>query len=132
MAERRSTVFRKALRALAIAARERVLGPRLPWKEGELVDVSFGEHGGGQAAVGVTVLEAAKSFRISLDHFCGGRCSCGTCRVVVHGEKTHLSPIDLNEEVVLGATAVKRGDRLACQARIHGPVELEIPRFFNA
>ena len=132
MAERRSTVVRRALRALALRLRERIAGPRLPWKTGDLVDISFGDRGGGKAPVGVTVLQAAKDLRISLDHFCGGRCSCGTCRVVVHGERTHLSAMDLNEEVVLGATAVRRGDRLACQAVIHGPVEVEIPRFFNA
>jgi len=97
-----------------------------------LVHISFGDKGGGEVPVGITVLQAAKQLRISLDHFCGGRCSCGTCRVVVHGERTHLSPPDLNEEVVLGATAMKRGDRLACQAIVHGPIELEIPRFFNA
>lgn len=97
-----------------------------------MVEVSFGEHGQGGAIVGQTVLEAAKALRIDIDHFCGGRCSCGTCRVLVHGERIHLAPMDLNEEVVLGSDAVARGDRLACQAVIHGPIELEIPRFFNA
>ena len=105
---------------------------KLPYEEGQLVEVDFGERGGGQVRVGQTLLEAAKDLRIDIDYFCGGRCSCGTCRVKVLGNPRHLSRRDLNEEVVLGIQAVERGDRLACQARIRGPIEVEIPRFFNA
>ncbi|MCP4803952.1 MAG: (2Fe-2S)-binding protein [Proteobacteria bacterium] len=132
MAESVSSRIRRALRGIAKKARERAVGPRLPWSEGDVVAVQFGDRGEGTALVGQTVLEAAKNLRIDIDSFCGGRCSCGTCRVRVTGERVHLAPMDLNEEVVLGSDAVARGDRLACQARIHGPIEVEIPAFFNA
>ncbi len=133
MADRPS--IRRALRGLADKLkdqlRDRMSGP-LQWSEGELVSVDFGELGSGQGRVGQTLLEAAKDLRIDIDHFCGGRCSCGTCRVKVLGDPRHLSRRDLNEEVVLGIQAQERGDRLACQARVLGPIEVEVPRFFNA
>lgn len=110
--------------------RERVQGGRLP--DGTLVEVSFGVHGEGQAEVGWTLLQAAKEMRVDIDHFCGGRCSCSTCRVVVpESSRAMLSRRDLNEEAVLGPKAAGRGDRLACQARILGPVTVAIPATFN-
>ena len=115
---------------LSKRVRDRVQGGRLP--DGTLVQVSFGAHGEGQAEVGWTVLQAAKEMRVDIDHFCGGRCSCSTCRVVVPEEfQAMLSRRDLNEEAVLGPKAVERGDRLACQARILGPVSVKIPTTFN-
>ncbi len=110
--------------------RDRVQGGRLP--DGTPVDVSFGVYGEGQGEVGWTLLQAAKEMRVDIDHFCGGRCSCSTCRVTVAPEfAAMLSRRDLNEEAVLGPKAVQRGDRLACQARILGPVKVDIPTTFN-
>ena len=34
------------------------------------------------------------------------------------------------EELVLGMDAVARGDRLACQAQVLGPVEVVVPEWF--
>ena len=98
-------------------------------KPGTPVTVRFGSRDAGPGKVGQTLLEAAKAQRVDIDSFCGGRCSCGTCRVkVLHGK---LVPMDLNEEVVLGAASVKKGYRLACQARLQGDVEVEVPEFFG-
>lgn len=122
-------VFSRGKR-LSQRVRDRVQGGRLP--DGTLVDVSFGVYGEGQAEVGWTLLAAAKEMRVDIDHFCGGRCSCSTCRVVVPEEfRAMLSRRDLNEETVLGPKAAERGDRLACQARILGPVTVSIPTTFN-
>lgn len=108
---------------------EKVKGPEYP--DGTPVQVEFIGRAAGEAPVGVTVLEAAKRIDVDIDHFCGGRCSCGTCRVEV--EEIHrlaLSKLELNEQAVLGPHAVRRGDRLACQARVLGPVRLTVPDFF--
>lgn len=127
------TLFGRVLsrgKRLSERVRERVQGGRLP--DGTLVPVSFGVYGEGQAEVGWTLLQAAKELRIDIDHFCGGRCSCSTCRVVVpESSRAMLSRRDMNEEAVLGPKAVSRGDRLACQARIVGPVTVSIPTTFN-
>ena len=95
---------------------------------GTPVEVRFGDSGG-PGRVGDTLLETARSRDVDLDSFCGGRCSCGTCRVqVVAGT---LSDMDLNEEVVLGAIAVEKGYRLACQAKLLGDVSVEVPEYFG-
>jgi ferredoxin len=83
-----------------------------------------------RVARGVTILEAAEAARLDLRHYCGGNCSCGTCRVVVHAGRNNLSRREGMEEMVLGAENAARGDRLACQARLLGPVEIEIPEWF--
>ncbi len=79
---------------------------------------------------GTTLLEAAESARIDLRSYCGGNCSCGTCRVVILRGARHLSRREGMEEMALGADHVARGDRLACQAQAHGDVEVEIPEWF--
>ncbi len=80
---------------------------------------------------GETVLQAAKSLGLQLDHFCGGCCSCGTCRVTVQSGAGSLSRPQPDESLVLGPNALDAGDRLACQARILGSVEVRIPRYFG-
>ena len=80
---------------------------------------------------GTTILEAALEAGLSLDHFCGGNCSCGTCRVeVVQGDRNMSTPRP-DESLVLGPGALEAGDRLACQAQVRGPVEVRVPRFFG-
>ncbi len=89
----------------------------------------------GQEAVsvepGTTILAAAIAQDLDIDHFCGGNCSCGTCRVEIMGGHRSLSKPQAAEEMVLGAVALAAGDRLACQARLEGEVEVVIPRFFG-
>jgi 2Fe-2S ferredoxin len=81
-----------------------------------------------QVSSGTTILGAALALDLELRHYCGGNCSCGTCRVeVVEGT---LSARQSNEEVVLGMEAADRGDRLACQAAVSGPVTVRIPEWF--
>jgi len=95
---------------------------------GTPVRVRFG-HSEGAGRVGDTLLATARSLAVDLDSFCGGRCSCGTCRVLVVAGP--LSDISLNEEVVLGAAAVDKGYRLACQAALLGDVSVEVPEFLG-
>ena len=81
-------------------------------------------------ARGLSVLEAAHAGGVDLRSYCGGNCSCGTCRVeIVRGGK-NLSPMQGTEEFVLGPDAVRRGDRLACQAQANGEVEVRVPDWF--
>jgi len=80
---------------------------------------------------GTTLLEAALEVALSLDHFCGGNCSCGTCRVEVIQGDGFLSHPRPDEALVLGPVALDAGDRLACQAQVRGPVEVRIPPFFG-
>jgi 2Fe-2S ferredoxin len=83
-----------------------------------------------QVPAHTTLLEAAIRLELDLDHFCGGNCSCGSCRIQVLRGGEHLSPPRPNEQMVLGPEAEEKGDRLACQARATGPVSIGIPDFF--
>lgn len=77
-----------------------------------------------------TVLAAAISMGVDIDHFCGGHCSCGSCRIQVQSGSRALSKPRPDEKMVLGPDAESRGDRLACQARIQGEVAITVPEFF--
>lgn len=77
-----------------------------------------------------TVLRAAVAAGLDLDHYCGGTCSCGTCRIEVISGATALSPIQGREQMVLGFESTQSGDRLACQAQVVGRVTIRIPDRF--
>lgn len=79
---------------------------------------------------GTTVLDAARRHGVDLRSYCGGNCSCGTCRVEVVAGGRHLSRCESMEEMVLGPEKKRRGDRLACQAQVLGDVEIRIPEWF--
>lgn len=79
---------------------------------------------------GTTVLEAAKLHGVDLRSYCGGNCSCGTCRVEIRGGGRNLSRCEGMEEMVLGPERKGRGDRLACQAQVLGDVDVVIPDWF--
>jgi 2Fe-2S ferredoxin len=79
---------------------------------------------------GSTLLQAAESAGVELRHYCGGNCSCGTCRVEVVSGAGHLSRAEPMERLVLGGEATTRGDRLACQAEVHGAVTIRVPDWF--
>jgi ferredoxin len=81
-------------------------------------------------APGTSILAIAQKLGIDLDHFCGGKCSCGTCRVKVLNGAHNLSARCASEDLVLGQANVGSGSRLACQAEVNGPVQIEIPRWF--
>jgi len=82
------------------------------------------------AARGSTLLEVANAAGIDLRSYCGGNCSCGTCRVEIRSGAHALSKRAGMEELVLGSEAAGRGDRLACQAQVLGPVEIRVPEFW--
>lgn len=94
------------------------------------VDVRFEDQGGGQVPGGVSLLAAAMKLDVRLPHYCGGMCSCGTCRVEIVQGADNLSLPRGNETMVLGAEAAGRGARLACQARVLGPVVVRVPPWF--
>ncbi len=82
------------------------------------------------ARVGATVLEAAQQSDVEIRSYCGGNCSCGTCRIeIVEGAANLSRPMPM-EQLVLGGEAQRRGDRLACQAQIHGSVKVRVPEFW--
>ena len=121
------TLKRPSIRRLArrIAAKaSRPAEPQGP------VRVEFESGEVSEQRPGTTVLHAAIKMDVSLPHYCGGHCSCGSCRIVIIEGAENLSRPQGREEMVLGPGRIKNGERLGCQARILGPVRIRIPDNF--
>ncbi len=114
--------------------RSLIVNTKVPIDEGPfdvsfLCDDSTGQPATVSVAHGATLLSAARTAGLELPHYCGGQCSCGTCRIRVLDGAAHLSRQESLEQMVLGSSHVAKGGRLACQARIEGPVRVHIPRW---
>lgn len=74
-------------------------------------------------------LEALQGIGYPIATSCGGRASCGLCRLTIVSGREVLSPIASEEVGHLGNVAKIIGLRLACQARIigDGEIVIEVP-----
>lgn len=83
-----------------------------------------------EVEAGQTILSAAQQLGLSLGAGgltapCGGRGLCGRCRVrIASGETGEITPA---ERRFLTPAQLEQGYRLACQAKVTGPVKVEIP-----
>ncbi len=78
-----------------------------------------------QVDEGSSLLEAARQAGVGLSALCGGKGSCGRCKVqLVSGT---VSPLTILEEEALSPEEVAAGFRLACQTLARGPVKVYIP-----
>jgi len=90
--------------------------PRICFKpQNKCLDVSESE----------TVYRASLKLGISIDSICGGLGICGKCRVKVL--KNGLSEPSERELRILGLENIRKGFRLACQAKVLSYTEVEIP-----
>ncbi len=123
-----STVVERVLQN-GVSRDPAVVAPKKAAGAGGPIAVSFG---GAVVHVrkGATVLEAARLGGVELRSYCGGNCSCGTCRVEIVVGAPNLSRPQPMEQLVLGMDAERRGDRLACQAQLNGPVTVRVPEWF--
>jgi ferredoxin len=79
-----------------------------------------------EARRGGTILAAAMKNRIRLMHVCGTRTLCGTCRVKIDSGRENLTPMSAKEKFSLRYhLSFSPRTRLACQARVEGPIEVE-------
>jgi ferredoxin len=75
---------------------------------------------------GGTLLAAALKSRTRLMHLCGARTLCATCRVKVTAGAENLAPMSPLERLSLRYhLSFSSRTRLACQARVVGPVAVE-------
>ena len=75
---------------------------------------------------GGTLLGAALKSRARLMHLCGARTLCATCRVKVSAGAENLAPMSPLEHLSLRYhLSFSSRTRLACQARVVGPVAVE-------
>ena len=76
------------------------------------------------ALVGTILLEVAARAGFIVHTPCGGAGKCGKCLVRIREGKC---PPTASEAAVLGPSRIEEGFRLACQARVQGPLTVEIP-----
>ncbi|MGD9159870.1 MAG: ASKHA domain-containing protein [Desulfobacteraceae bacterium] len=74
---------------------------------------------------GTSILEAVRSAGIGLSATCGGKGSCGQCRVVINEGK--VSPLLESEKDILTTEDVRSGQRLACCTFPEGNLKVHIP-----
>lgn len=72
---------------------------------------------------GERILQIALDNGIPMEHACGGNGFCTTCLCRVKNGMENLSPRNDREEN-MGVTGDP--ERLSCQARLHGDIEVEI------
>jgi len=71
---------------------------------------------------GTTLLAAAKAAGVDLLSLCGGDGLCGKCRVIVLNGNIDAAPTSL-----LSREEIRKGYVLACQTKVLGEVEVEVP-----
>ena len=77
---------------------------------------------------GSTILDAAHSIDVDLDHACGGSCACATCHVIVKTGANSLEPKTQEEDEMLQmAPNSAKNSRLACQTEVLTDLIVEIP-----
>ena len=75
-----------------------------------------------------SLLEVCDTYRIPLEHRCGGNCACSSCRIIVHRGLDRLSAQGEDElDQLRDLEDLPLHSRLGCQARVQGDVEVEIP-----
>lgn len=72
-----------------------------------------------------TVLSILRRSKVYISADCGGRGTCGRCRIMLTDPALCNAPTQA-EKAILSERELAEGVRLACEARISGPVEAEI------
>jgi len=75
-------------------------------------------------AGGQNLLAAVRGEGFLLPGSCGGRGTCGICRVRVGRGGGEIAPV---EEVLVSPSDRRSGVRLACQVRVRGAIEADLP-----
>ena len=77
---------------------------------------------------GTTVFSAAHWIGLPIDSTCGGRGTCGKCKVRIVGAATEITDADHRE---LRQDEIADGWRLSCQARVHEDMTCEVPQLLR-
>jgi uncharacterized 2Fe-2S/4Fe-4S cluster protein (DUF4445 family) len=91
----------------------------------------------GEIPEGTTILDASRFLGVGIESVCGGKKTCGKCRVRIETESSdssgitshpgHLSPFTEEEGKLIGEKERAKGFRLACAAEIRGDLLIYVP-----
>jgi uncharacterized 2Fe-2S/4Fe-4S cluster protein (DUF4445 family) len=86
---------------------------------------------------GKTILEASREIGVDIESICGGKATCGKCRVRIEegyfeeygfeSKVASLSPIGEGDRMFLNKRQLRHNYRLACQTHIHGDIVIFVP-----
>lgn len=88
------------------------------------VPLQLGEDETRDVSGGQSLLAAVRGEGFLLPGSCGGRGTCGICRVRVKRGGGDPAP---SEEMLVSPADLRSGVRLACQVRVRGEIEAELP-----
>lgn len=78
---------------------------------------------------GDTLLNALSANRIFIPSACGGKGSCGVCKVNIHSGGGAMLPTEVSH---ISRGEAKEGCRLSCQVKVKGDMEIELePEIFS-
>lgn len=80
-----------------------------------------------ESSPAVSLLNTLLKAGVKINHMCGGKAVCGTCRISVITGAENLSPVKETEREKLESVSAKPGQRLACQTYVKGDIEIRIP-----
>jgi len=76
---------------------------------------------------GKTLLQEFQSRAIDWMHACGGKGRCTTCKVSVLQGLENFDPLTEAERRYKTEGSLREDERLACQAKIHGDIQIAVP-----
>lgn len=79
-----------------------------------------------ETSAAVSILNTLIRESIAIDHRCGGRAQCGTCRIRIVSGFESTSPVNERERAKLDKFKRNENLRLACQTYISGDVTIDI------
>lgn len=79
-----------------------------------------------ETSAAVSLLNTLLRAGVAIDHRCGGKAQCGTCRIRIIEGAEKLSPIREAERIKLEKFGKQEGFRLACQTYASGDVTIEV------
>jgi len=81
----------------------------------------------GNVSDGTTLLDAARDFGVDIENICGGKKTCGKCRVIIEDGADGLSSLTEEEKKELSVDDINAGYRLACCAEVHSSCWVVVP-----
>ena len=116
------TVIVLALVIVVLAARAKLVNS-------EEVSILINDEKTIKVAAGTTLLNALSAEKLFIPSACGGKGSCGVCKVDVHAGGGSMLP---TEEGHISKKEARHGCRLACQLKIKGDMKIELePEVFS-
>jgi 2Fe-2S ferredoxin len=73
------------------------------------------------------VLDIFHSQGVDWMHACGGKGRCTTCKMIVLKGLDNLSTLTVVEQNYLRLGAIRKNERLACQVKVLGDIEIRVP-----